>query len=170
MAAAVTTALAATAPLAAQSHEGHDRRVPESLVRSVREATARFADVNVARAYGYGPFLGCVSGPEVGAMGQHFVNGTLVGDNAVDRDNPEALIYEPQNGRLQLVGVEYIVPAAAWNATHDAPPVLEGQTFQFVGAPNRYGIDAFYELHVWAWRDNPNGSFVDWNPAVSCGR
>jgi hypothetical protein len=37
-----------------------------------------------------------------------------------------------------------------------------------VGAPNRYGIDAFYELHVWAWRDNPNGSFVDWNPNVHC--
>jgi hypothetical protein len=27
---------------------------------------------------------------------------------------------------------------------------------------------AFYELHVWAWRDNPHGAFVDWNPAVSC--
>ena len=27
---------------------------------------------------------------------------------------------------------------------------------------------AFYELHVWAWRDNPSGVFVDWNPRVSC--
>jgi hypothetical protein len=27
---------------------------------------------------------------------------------------------------------------------------------------------ALYELHVWAWRDNPNGTFVDWNPQVSC--
>ena len=40
--------------------------------------------------------------------------------------------------------------------------------FSFVGAPNRYGSPAFYELHVWAWKDNPNGMFVDWNPAVSC--
>jgi hypothetical protein len=21
---------------------------------------------------------------------------------------------------------------------------------------------------VWAWRENPNGTFVDWNPRVSC--
>ena len=37
-----------------------------------------------------------------------------------------------------------------------------------LGAPNRYRADALYELHVWAWRDNPNGTFVDWNPRVSC--
>ena len=27
---------------------------------------------------------------------------------------------------------------------------------------------AHFELHVWAWRDNPNGAFVDWNNKVSC--
>jgi hypothetical protein len=35
-------------------------------------------------------------------------------------------------------------------------------------SPNRYGLPAYYALHVWAWRDNPNGAFVDWNPHVSC--
>ena len=161
---------AATAPADAQSRDAHHSTAPESLVRLVREATERFADVAAAGPAGYGPFLGCVSGPEVGAMGQHFVNGALVADNVIDVNQPEALIYEPQNGQLKLVGVEYIAPAAAWNATHTAPPVLDGQTFHYVGAPNRYGIEAFYELHVWAWRDNPNGAFVDWNPAVRCGR
>jgi hypothetical protein len=43
-----------------------------------------------------------------------------------------------------------------------------GQHFQFVGTPNRYRLPAFYELHVWAWRDNRFGTFVDWNPDVSC--
>lgn len=166
---AITAMAAAPAPAVAQAHQGHRTNAPESLVRIVRAATERFADVEAARLAGYGAFLGCVSGPEAGAMGQHFVNGVLVGDNAIDPSAPEALIYEPLNGRLQLVGVEFIVPAAAWNATHSAPPVLEGQTFHYVGAPNRYGIDAFYELHVWAWRHNPNGAFVDWNPAVRCG-
>lgn len=165
-----TTLAATAAPAGAQSHAELPGDAPESLVRMVREATERFADVESARAAGYGQFLGCVSGPEAGAMGQHFVNGALVGDNAIDASLPEALIYEPQNGRLQLVGVEFIVPAAAWNATHTAPPVLQGQTFHYVGAPNRYGIDPFYELHVWAWRQNPNGAFADWNPAVHCGR
>jgi hypothetical protein len=71
---------------------------------------------------------------------------------------------------LSLVGVEFLVLADAWNANHPdgAPPVLMGQHFQFVGTPNRYRLPAFYELHVWAWRDNAFGTFVDWNPAVSC--
>ena len=43
-----------------------------------------------------------------------------------------------------------------------------GQHFQYVSTPNRHLLPAFYELHVWAWRDNPHGMFVDWNPTVSC--
>jgi hypothetical protein len=43
-----------------------------------------------------------------------------------------------------------------------------GQTFHFTPSPNRYGIPAFYALHVWAWKHNPHGMFVDWNPKVSC--
>ena len=26
----------------------------------------------------------------------------------------------------------------------------------------------FYELHVWAWKQNPTGAFADNNPKVSC--
>jgi hypothetical protein len=98
-------------------------------------------------------------------MGVHFVNFSLV-DGDLTTENPEALVYERKNGALRLVAVEYIVPVAAWKGAQ--PPTLEGQSFQLVDAPNRFGIDAFYELHVWAWRDNPNGAFVDWNPHVSC--
>ena len=101
-------------------------------------------------------------------MGVHFVNGDLVGDGALDPMHPEALLYEARNGQLELIGVEYVVLAEAWNARNEAPPVLMGQLFHFVGSPNRYGIPAFYELHVWAWRTNPNGTFADFNPAVSC--
>jgi hypothetical protein len=82
---------------------------------------------------------------------------------------PEALIYEPSGDRRQLVGVEFLVDAATWLASHNnTPPVLEGQVFQFVASPNRYNLPAFFELHVWAWRDNPQGAFVDWNNRVSC--
>ncbi len=66
------------------------------------------------------------------------------------------------------MGVEYIVLAAAWDAANKTPPVLMGQTFHFNSSPNRYGIPAFYALHVWAWKHNPHGMFVDWNPKVSC--
>jgi hypothetical protein len=37
-----------------------------------------------------------------------------------------------------------------------------------VNAPNRFGLPAFLELPVWAWRDHPNGAFVDSTTKVSC--
>jgi hypothetical protein len=35
------------------------------------------------------------------------------------------------------------------------------------GAPNRYGLPAFYEIHVWAWPDNPKSSYADWDKRVT---
>jgi hypothetical protein len=160
----------AAAPLLAQNmeHASHTA-APAALVQAVREATQQFLDVNNAGPAGYGPAFGCVSGPDHGAMGIHYVNGALVGDGEIDVAHPEALIYEPVGNKRRLVGVEYIVDAATWLANHNnTPPVLEGQDFQFVGAPNRFNLASFFELHVWAWRQNPQGAFVDWNNSVSC--
>ena len=144
-----------------------DQTSLSKLVQIVRTATAQYQDVNKAVTDGYGPLYGCVSGSDHGAMGIHYVNGSLL-NGTINATTPQALIYEPSDGQLKLVGVEYIVDAATWMKTHSAPPVLEGQVFLFVDAPNRYAINSFYELHVWAWRDNPQGPFVDWNDHVSC--
>ena len=137
-------------------------------MEAVRQATAPFPDPAAAEAAGYVHMQGCVSGPQDGAMGLHYVNGDLVGDGELDAAHPEILIYALQDGAMQFVGVEYLVLADAWEATHEGPPVLLGQLFNFVGAPNRYGNPPFYELHVWAGQDNPHGMFADWNPTVSC--
>ena len=166
--AALFLTLSPSAKLAGQENEHAHRAAPAALVQAVRNATSQYIDVNNATAAGYGPFLGCVSGPDHGAMGIHYVNGGLVGDGEIDASHPEALIYEPRNGELRLVGVEFIVDAATWLGNHPAPPVLEGQTFLLVTSPNRYNLPPFFELHVWAWRDNPQGSFVDWNNKVTC--
>ena len=140
------------------------------LVQSVREATKQFQDINNAVAAGYSPFLGCVSGSDHGAMGIHYVNGNLI-NGTIDVAHPQALIYEPRsNGQMKLVGVEFITFASTWLQTNSGPPVLEGQVFLYVGSPNRFNIPAFFELHVWAWRDNPQGAFVDWNDHVTCAR
>jgi hypothetical protein len=163
-------ALLAVTPVARTRLAGAQRAdgPASGLVAAVRSATAGFTNVEAARAAGYGLFHGCVSGPQEGAMGIHLVNGDLVGDGALDPTRPEALLYEVRNGQYELLGVEYVVIAEAWHAHTEAPPVLLGQLFNYVGSPNRYGIPAFYELHVWAWRHNPSGTFADWNPDVSC--
>jgi len=152
----------------ATQHDGHGN-ITGPLPAAVREATERFQDVNVATGAGYVRFQGCVSGPERGAMGVHYSNFALF-DDRIDVDNPEVLVYEPRNGRLHLVAAEYVVPAEAWDPNHEPfdKPSLMGHLYHFASAPNRYGPIAFYELHVWAWQNNPSGTFADWNPAVSC--
>jgi hypothetical protein len=35
-------------------------------------------------------------------------------------------------------------------------------------APNRFGLPAFYSLHVWVWKHSPAGMFAMWNPTVHC--
>ena len=140
-----------------------------ALVRTVREATERFQDVEVAKSEGYALQFGCVSGSDSGAMGMHFVNGKLVGDGELDPTKPEIVIYEPQpNGQLKLIGADFLVLADAWNAKHAGPPEMMGQLFHLFEAPNRFGLPAFYTLHVWAWKESPTGSFVNWHQNVSC--
>ncbi|HEV7286624.1 MAG TPA: hypothetical protein VGN75_17365 [Kaistia sp.] len=130
------------------------------LVVQVRKANQRFENVSVAVAEGYAP-IPCASGPQGGAMGIHYVNGALLKDGVLDIAKPEAVMYEPTaDGKLVLVAVEYIA--------FKGPAALEGHLFNFNAAPNRYGLDPFYELHVWAWKRNPTGHFSDNNPNVSC--
>ena len=141
----------------------------QSSLAAVRQATAAFHNLSTAEAAGYGLFYVCTDEPDEGAMGQHFVKGSLVGDGAIDPLTPEALIYEPlRGGGYRLVGVEYVVLTEAWDAGNSSRPTLFGHSFHFVDSPNRYGLDPFYELHVWLWKPNPSGMFHDWNPRVSC--
>lgn len=161
---------AAVLPLSAQNANHGEHNSPSQLVEDVRNATRVYLDVNNAGPAGYGPAFGCVTGPDHGAMGIHYVNGPLVMDGEIVKETPEALIYEPVGGgKLRLVGVEYIVDAATYLKNHDnKPPQLDGQAFQLVASPNRFGLDPFFELHVWAWRENPQGAYVDWNNNVTC--
>ncbi|HSZ09755.1 MAG TPA: hypothetical protein VK794_14535 [Steroidobacteraceae bacterium] len=143
------------------------------LVEKVRKATAQFKDINAALAAGFAQATPCVSGPDFGAMGVHFVLGSRITAGTLNATEPEALIYEPlPNGALRLVGVEFIILAQVWQTQipkgSTATPELEGHLMNFVDFPNRYGLPAFYELHVWAWEHNPVGSFADWNTQVSC--
>jgi hypothetical protein len=126
----------------------------------VRTTNDRFQDVKVAESEGYAP-IPCESAPGGGGMGIHYVNGTYLKDTKLDVARPQAVMYEPQtDGSLKLIAVEYIA--------FTGPASIEGHLMNFNNAPNSYGLDPFYELHVWAWKTNPNGTFADDNPDVSC--
>jgi hypothetical protein len=139
------------------------------LVRAVRDSTRRYKDVNLAMSEGYQLMFGCVSGPDDGAMGLHYVNMELVLDPALDPRKPEIVIYEPTpNGGRRLIGADFLVFAEAWHANNTGTPELGGQLMHLIEAPNRYGLPAFYTLHVWAWKPNRTGAFVNWHSDVSC--
>jgi hypothetical protein len=141
------------------------------LIDKVRAATARYIDLNTAIADGFVAATPCVSGPDTGAMGVHFVLPARISGGVLNAEQPEALIYEPMaDGAMRLVGVEFIVLESIWAAKHPAGsvPALDGNLMNYISAPNRYGLPAFYEIHVWAWEQNPRGSYADWNTHVTC--
>jgi hypothetical protein len=175
----IATAQASASAGPAQIH-GHSHSTGGSATReqialaAVRASTAAYHDARIAQANGYAILADtagktCIDEPGVGGMGVHYVNGDVVGDPAVNARQPEAVVYRPTtNGRLQLAAAEYVVLKGAWDANHAAPPALFGHEFMLTDAPNRFGLPAFYSLHVWAWDHNPTGTFEMWNPDVVC--
>lgn len=142
-------------------------------VAALRHATNRFDNLQRAQNAGYGFFtdtagIAGIAMPGVGGMGVHFVDSALVGDPAEHALRPEAMVYRVDNGTLRLAAIEYVVIVSAWSTTHSAPPRLFGQTFALTPAGNRFGLPAYYSLHVWAWYHNPAGMFAPYNPRVRC--
>jgi len=136
----------------------------QNELAQVRAATAQFHRTDAAKAAGYTLVPGldyCFNNPGIGAMGVHLIKTSSL-DTTVDALQPEAMVYQPgANGQLELVAVEYIVPAAAWDAAGNTqPPSVLGQSFHLNSA---LGV---YVLHAWIWKDNPSGMFEDWNPLV----
>src|SRR5438132_911280 len=110
----VSLASVVAGPIFAVGQVAHDHAAPAKLVQIVRAATQQYIDVNNASP-DYVPLFGCVSGPDHGAMGIHYVNVNLL-NGQIDASHPQALIYEPVGNARRLVGVEYIVDAPTWLA------------------------------------------------------
>src|SRR4029453_9861858 len=162
---------------------------------AVRSATERFHDVRQALAEGYIPAPGnlCDTAPmmgrpaALGAMGIHYFRPDMLGITAppnprvdgngthTDFNKPAILIYEPQpDGSLELVAVENLVFIKAWEAAgNKAPPTFQGNSFDRMEDDPSTVIDEahmfepHYDLHVWLYRENPNGIFAQFNPKVS---
>ena len=175
---AITVAVMAivTGAGSAFAHSSSHNSVNDKLAK-VRAATARYHSLSIAKQHGYALLtdaagIACIANPPVGTMGVHYVNGDLVsaanaGD--IDPNKPQALVYEPEeHGQMRLVAVEYVVFQQQWDAKHKAPPMLFGQHFMLSPDGNRFGLPAFYSLHAWIWKVNPDGMFAMWNPRVHC--
>ena len=158
----------------AQNHShavASSNRNLNALVQAVREATERFKDVAAAENEDYHLLFGCVTDDDKGAMGLHWVNLPLVFDGGeLDPTRPEIILYEPlPSGRIRITGADFLVIAKDWDDAHPGnPPQLMGQLFHRFESPNRFGLPAFYTLHVWAWKESPSGTFVNWHDNVSC--
>lgn len=168
----------------------------EPTLTEVRRATERFRDVNVALAEGYlrDPLDMCDTAEmmgqpaALGTMGIHFFRPDLLGITAppsprvsgsgmhTDFRTPSILIYEPQaNGSLELVAVENLVFTDAWRAAgRSGLPTFHGVPYDTMADNPDTAIDEahnfapHFDRHVWIYRDNPNGVFASFNPAVSC--
>ncbi|HEX8364735.1 MAG TPA: hypothetical protein VF603_05565 [Allosphingosinicella sp.] len=179
--------LAVAAPAAAQQ---------EPDLATIRAATERFQNVEVALAEGYvrDPTDMCDTAEmmgrpaEYGAMGIHFFRPDLLGITAppnprvdgngthTDWNRPSILIYEPQaDGSLQLVAVENLVFQQAWHAAgHAERPTIHGRPYDSMAddpatpIDEAHGFEPHYDQHVWLYRDNPRGLYAQFNPNVSC--
>jgi len=168
----------------------------EPDLSAVRAATERFRDLNVALAAGYirDPFDLCETAemmgrpPALGAMGVHYFRPELLGVTAppnprvigsgthTDFLTPAILIYEPQaNGSFELVAVENLVFAAAWQAAgHATLPSFQGVPYDLMqdnpstSVDEAHQFEPHYDRHVWLYRENPNGVFAQFNPNVTC--
>lgn len=168
----------------------------EPTLDQVRAATEKYKDINVALAEGYirDPFDMCETADmmgkpkEAGAMGVHYVNPAVAGvagppnprvdGTGINTDflKPTVLLYEPQaDGSFVLVGVENLAFKKAWEAAGNTkPPSFHGVEYDYMednpATPldEAHRFEAHYDRHVWIYRENPNGVFTSFNPAVSC--
>jgi hypothetical protein len=194
--AALSLAAAVAAGMASKSSARPAPGPGEPTFDEVRQATERFRDVNVALADGYirDPFNLCETAAmmgrpaSLGAMGIHYFRPDLLGITAppsprvngvgthTDFRKPSILIYEPQaDGSLQLVAVENLAFTAAWRAAgHTDPPSFYGVKYDAMVDDPKTAVDEahmfepHFDRHVWIYRENPNGVFAPFNPAVTC--
>ena len=147
-------------------------------LEKVRAALEKYHDPYVAVREGYFSTVGCVHFPRpggsagrvaysAGAMGIHFLNPQLIGP-VLDPMRPQLLLYEPQGGKLRLVGAEWFVPLATGIKER---PTLFGRPFDGPMEGHEPLLPKalhHYDLHVWLWKANPTGLFSPTNPTVSC--
>jgi hypothetical protein len=124
-------------------------------LEEVRQATARYLDVDVAVAEGYVDIGAFVPG-----MGWHYLNVGNV-DARFNAKRPELLVYadDPCGGKRRLVAVEYAIPL---ELSKRAPQGFVGNSDRWDATP----AIGMWTLHAWIWEYNPDGVFTPFNSLV----
>ena len=150
-----------------------------AAINAVKAALDKYKDPIAAVRDGYLSTVGCIDFPgggmehgameyKPGAMGVHFINMGLVGPK-LDSTKPQVLLYEPVGDKLVLTGAEWFVPTEV----SKTPPNILGH--QLMGpmeghAPVMPAQLHHWDLHVWLYKNNPNGMFSPTNSTVKCSK
>ncbi len=113
----------------------------------------------------------CKHHEKMGAMGYHFRKDWKM-DKTFDPTEPEEPILDTKGN---LVGAEYVVygdKAAVemlkyFHISYSNGPG-EGDVKTTMRTSFEHKGKGKYELHAWAWKKNPKGPFMHFNPTVSC--
>lgn len=135
----------------------------DAQLDKLRAATRSFQTLDSAVAAGYPREVpDCLIHEHHGAMGYHHVNRSYLAPT-LDITRPQILLFEKKpDGAYKLNGVEFIIPYRLYPRDSIAPVFL-GRTLA-----HEDNLNIWY-LHVWAWTNNADGVFANFNPAVSCG-
>ncbi|MGI8583748.1 MAG: hypothetical protein ACR2KX_16235 [Chitinophagaceae bacterium] len=121
-------------------------------LKQARAATAKYQNIKNAIKDGYADI-----GVDVEGMGHHYMKSSIV-DGTFNIREPELLVYNRnEDGKLELVAVEYAVPFA-----YGEPEGFSGTGDVW---DNNAGVPLWF-LHAWVWRYNPAGVFNPTNPLV----
>lgn len=158
----MTANLPATACTSTRPQAHPAQAQAEGDVEALRSATRPFTDLATAVAAGYAAEVkDCIVHEHHGAMGYHHINRSYI-EKTISPDRPQILLYERlASGEYRLNGAEFIIPFRLWPRDSVAPVFL-GQRMK----PEDTLM--YWYLHVWAWKENPEGLFSDFHPSVRC--
>jgi hypothetical protein len=132
---------------------------PTEQVREHEDALDRFSDVAVAVEEGYRTAATYVRDGG-GVVGIPFVNPEVT---ELRPEQPGAVLYGlTESGQYEPFGLKWFAPTD----DHDSPPTLFGTEFSGPHEGVAGLVPEHYALHVWLFRDNPDGLFATYNTDI----
>ncbi len=148
-------------------------RSETAFIESARAATAKYQDRSIAIADGYREI-----GSDFPAMGEHWINVSLLFDGKFDPVHPEVLTYVVVAGKPHLLGVAYLLPLLPGESAPDWPVSKEKWHDHFRSLEDETSLPRHHAtgeagdapritmLHAWIWLENPAGMFAADNWAL----